>query len=340
MYVTVLLLFITIIVPVRLAFADEDPLGWKIVYNWIDLSFLIDIILTFFTSYTNHEGVEETDFRTIAKNYLSGWFAFDVFSIIPLDYILNNSDLQFNSLFRFAKITKIYKIVRLTRLAKAFKLLKKNKMMMSKFSEKLSLSAGLERLIIFSFFFGILLHVSTCMYILLAQLEEGAVNTWIETENADNDKTFNGFDLYVLSLYFHTTIMATVGFGDVSGTNLYERLYCILLMIIGVTAFTFVSGALSSILSTFDHQQASLQEKILHLNKLRQTISMSDALYSEIRSAMNFQADQQSELDYVLDDLPLSLKMELNMTVHLLVFKDFKMFTKVGDKQFINWLSS
>ena len=74
----------------------------------------------------------------------------------------------------------------------------------------------------------------------------------------------------MLSLYFHATVVSTVGFGDVSGYNTYERLYCILLMVIGVTAFTFVSGALSSILSTYDQQQASLQEKILHLNKLRQ----------------------------------------------------------------------
>lgn len=63
MYVTVLLLFLTVIVPVRLAFADEDPLSWKIIYNWIDISFLIDIILTFFTSYTNDEGIEECEFR-------------------------------------------------------------------------------------------------------------------------------------------------------------------------------------------------------------------------------------------------------------------------------------
>ena len=121
-------------------------------------------------------------------------------------------------------------------------------------------------------------------------MEEGAVTNWIETENLENETTYAGFNLYVLSLYFHATVMSTVGFGDVSGYNLYERLYCILLMIIGVTAFTFVSGALSSILSTFDHQQASLQEKILHLNKLKIHINMSDGLYSEIRSAMNFQA--------------------------------------------------
>lgn len=54
MYITTCLLFSTLVVPVRLAFCEDDPLEWVIVYALIDVSFTIDIILTFFTSFTNH----------------------------------------------------------------------------------------------------------------------------------------------------------------------------------------------------------------------------------------------------------------------------------------------
>jgi hypothetical protein len=47
------LIFTTIVVPWRLAFSNSDPLGWTIVYAIIDLVFLTDLILTFFTSYTD-----------------------------------------------------------------------------------------------------------------------------------------------------------------------------------------------------------------------------------------------------------------------------------------------
>lgn len=50
---------------------------------------------------------------------------------------------------------------------------------------------------------------------------------------------------------------------------------------------------------------------------------VSDELYGEIRSALNFESEQNSEFDSILEDLPLSLRMELNMTVHCLVFKDY-----------------
>jgi hypothetical protein len=39
-------------VPFRLAFTDEDPPGWIVAYAIMDFSFLVDVILTFFTSYT------------------------------------------------------------------------------------------------------------------------------------------------------------------------------------------------------------------------------------------------------------------------------------------------
>ena len=47
------LLFTTCVVPWRLAFSDSDPIGWTSVYLIIDFIYCIEVILTFFTSYTD-----------------------------------------------------------------------------------------------------------------------------------------------------------------------------------------------------------------------------------------------------------------------------------------------
>ncbi len=47
------LLFTTFVVPWRLAFTDSDSIAWTSVYLIIDVIYLIDVILTFFTSYTD-----------------------------------------------------------------------------------------------------------------------------------------------------------------------------------------------------------------------------------------------------------------------------------------------
>jgi hypothetical protein len=67
-----------------------------------------------------------------------------------------------------------------------------------------------------------------------------------------------GFEMYIVSVYFVLTTTSTVGYGDISPTNTYERLYGCALMLIGVLSFTFISGALSSILSSYDIKQAAL----------------------------------------------------------------------------------
>jgi hypothetical protein len=83
------LIFTTLVVPWRLAFSDGDPPGWIAVYFLIDAIFTIDIVLTFFTSYTDEVTQSEIfNKKSIAINYFKGWFWFDILSVIPIDYIL------------------------------------------------------------------------------------------------------------------------------------------------------------------------------------------------------------------------------------------------------------
>jgi len=51
-------------------------------------------------------------------------------------------------------------------------------------------------------------------------------------------------------LYFTITTITTVGFGDLSGTNTLEEGYCAVIMIVGVSLFSFANGALASIIQS------------------------------------------------------------------------------------------
>ena len=54
-YIFVLVIVVCIVVPFRLAFFLYEDSGWLIFYGIVDISFLIDIILTFFTSVYDSE---------------------------------------------------------------------------------------------------------------------------------------------------------------------------------------------------------------------------------------------------------------------------------------------
>ena len=62
-----------------------------------------------------------------------------------------------------------------------------------------------------------------------------------EAPKNDNDV----IERYLLAFYFMITTMTTVGYGDISGTNTTERIYCIILMLIGVLTFSYATGMLT-----------------------------------------------------------------------------------------------
>ena len=53
----------------------------------------------------------------------------------------------------------------------------------------------------------------------------------------DGIKDLSDSEIYLSSFYFTITSFSTVGYGDVSANNNYERIFCIFIMVVGVTAF-------------------------------------------------------------------------------------------------------
>ena len=169
---------------------------------------------------------------------------------MPLDIALldTETDAETTVLARFAKIGKLYKLIRMIRLAKVLKLLKSKNTVVSQFTQKMRINSGMERLMFFFVFFIFFFHISSCMFIFIGTLDTDS-NSWMR------DPYYSYMDsgnLFIMSLYFIVTTTSTVGYGDLSASTTIERIFCILIMLAGVTSFTFISGALSSILSNYD----------------------------------------------------------------------------------------
>ena len=81
---TIILLIACITTPIELAFEiDSENTTDSILSYFIDLMFMIDIILIFFTAFYDEEMETVTDRKTIAKTYLKGWFILDLLAVIP-----------------------------------------------------------------------------------------------------------------------------------------------------------------------------------------------------------------------------------------------------------------
>jgi len=172
-------------------------------------------------------------------------------SIVPFDIIL--SSLQLNGLVRFAKIGKVSKLMKITRLLKLFKILRDQSRIHKVLTDYMKIGLGLERLIFFSIMSAIAIHIVTCLWIIIPRILEdfmGSNNfkgTWME---GHNHKT--NWEMYCISLYWCITTITTVGYGDILPVTTIEKLFTMVLMIVGVVGFSFVTSSLTSIISNLD----------------------------------------------------------------------------------------
>ena len=81
--IVTLAIFNSIIVPIDISFHPEFSIAIKVMNQATDFFFLLDIILQFFTSFTNNRGKEVWDSQEIAYNYMYSFLFFtDVLSML------------------------------------------------------------------------------------------------------------------------------------------------------------------------------------------------------------------------------------------------------------------
>ena len=83
----IVIIFLSISVPYRIAFEDMAPLYWVYIDTVLDFLFIIDMILNFFTAIENDNGDIIIDRKKIALLYLYSWFMIDLTSSIPITLI-------------------------------------------------------------------------------------------------------------------------------------------------------------------------------------------------------------------------------------------------------------
>ena len=132
-----LLLWTAIYIPYRLAFLDEVSLAVFIHECVCDSFFLLDIIINFFTAYSEKDDTIVVDHKKIACRYLKSWFSIDLIArysiyiyiyIYSLPFQIMERNSKYNKVFRLLRIPRLYKMLKVLRLVKVFNNLKPNRL--------------------------------------------------------------------------------------------------------------------------------------------------------------------------------------------------------------------
>ena len=314
----------------------------SIIFYLIDFIYIIDLITGFFRSYYNFEEILIKRNLDICINYLTGWFILDLIEAIPFFTFLdrNMSKLKHNyialnnnyiNMFDFGLNNKYFALT-MIKLIKIFKIFTSNRAVygINKFLENSQFFYEWKGL-----FYTILislstLHVCSCFFIFIGKNE---AQGWIINSNLQDSNFIN---IYITALYCQMTTFTTVGYGDISAKNGFEKIYGIFMLMVGTCAYSWILTYISNYIKKNNEKFIDFEEKMNVLNEIKlEYPNLGKNLYDSIIRYLNYnKSEYKCNLKFILESLPSSLQNNLIIEIYKPIIKNFQFFKSFENSDF------
>ena len=279
LFCMILLLYCSFSVPYSLAFADNSTGKELSTTDYVDIAidviFMMDISLTFLTSYDDH-GYIVKDFHRIAINYLKSWFLLDVAGSFPFDLVVYAALYARNG--TSTQNLSGMKLIRSLKLIRAIKFLSKiNKLKEREGYELFSSAIGIFSAIFILIFTS---HLLGCVFTLLIVGEPDA-NWLLHYNPALVDAS--DWVRYITALYWATVSVTTMGYGDIVPVTHEERLMAIVVALTGAVVFSHCMGIVSSLITQITGVDNRCQEKFRFVAEYLQFRGISSDLKRRVK---------------------------------------------------------
>eukprot|EP00930_Biecheleria_cincta_P009310 TRINITY_DN11101_c0_g1_i2.p1 TRINITY_DN11101_c0_g1~~TRINITY_DN11101_c0_g1_i2.p1 ORF type:complete len:625 (+),score=105.17 TRINITY_DN11101_c0_g1_i2:52-1926(+) len=360
-FVMTCVLLDAVILPFQLSFknkgqADTLDFVWFVMTTTI---FSMDIIVSFNTAVDRKDNMTgpETlvkDRKTIAKQYLRGWFAIDFVSTIPwgsLEGLLAGENSESSQATKLLKVVKFLRIMRLMRMLRLAKL----KTIWENIETYLGSVVLVQSVMLVRILFVViaLCHWSACIFWVVG-CPESFVTDLLSSETQDyframphwttidrtvgpNQPTWRYLDQtvaanYVFCFYWTLGVMRTMP-AEVTPVNLVERVFVLCFMFFALSAFAISVGSLTQAYFKISERGRNYNDEMfavrMHLKKLQ----VSDTAQRRIRNYLWHLFERRrimAKEANLLDKLPEILKAEVK---HAKIFQHLQripLITELG----------
>ncbi|XP_064613900.1 potassium voltage-gated channel subfamily H member 6-like [Liolophura sinensis] len=239
----------------------KDPL--TIIDLIVDIMFIIDILINFRTTYVNKNDEVVSHPGKIAVHYFKGWFLIDVVAAIPFDLLLFGSETdETTTLIGLLKTARLLRLVRVAR-------------KLDRYSEY-----GAAVLLLLMATFALIAHWLACIWYAIGNVERKINDQpkigWLDELAKNTHDLYNDSDIgsgptlktkYVTALYFTFSSLTSVGFGNVSPNTNAEKIFSILIMLIGSLMYASIFGNVSAIIQRLYSGTARYHTQMLRIKE-------------------------------------------------------------------------
>jgi len=309
------------------------------IYFFIDILYIVDMLLGFVRSYYNFQYIVIKYQPRIARHYIVTQFWLDFIQAIPaftyITYLCKKQNIYCGA-YDLSNKEMILLLFCFVKQAKLFKIIDKKKNSI-KFAIKEIIA---EREIIESILHHLIIVIIcvSCFYSFIS------IHIFIGRHSYPNWIIKAGFQdqshimLYLTSFYYLMTTMTTVGYGDIVGVSLNEIIFQIIVLSVGITIYSWVVSNIGNYVKneSYASMQFNKDETILEEIRISHP-NLSFKLYKQIYQHLHARKIRQQQCDsnLLINSLPYSLKINVLFTMYKQTINNLKIFKKCQNSDFI-----
>ncbi|XP_043598424.1 potassium voltage-gated channel subfamily H member 2 isoform X3 [Bombus pyrosoma] len=238
---------------------SDDPI--VIIDFIVDVTFIVDIIINFRTTFVNSNDEVVSHPAKIAVHYLKGWFIIDLVAAIPFDLFLVGSHTdETTTLIGLLKTARLLRLVRVAR-------------KIDRYSEY-----GAAVLLLLMGTFALSAHWMACIWYAIGNAERPTLKSkvgWLDILANDTHQFYfhnntGGPSIrsrYITALYFTFSSLTSVGFGNVAPNTDAEKIFTIIVMLIGSLMYASIFGNVSAIIQRLYSGTARYHTQMLRVRE-------------------------------------------------------------------------